>query len=175
MMIRQATISDDHLYRYDLIRCWDGREDGKYVAWVMLNPSVADAAIDDPTIRRVIGFSKRWGYSAAVVLNLFAYRSTNPKHLNLTDDPIGPENRRFFEMHLPRAGLVVCAWGSGLEKVKEPAHSLAVDAAKGIRELAPPGNLYCLGVTSLGSPRHPLYVSSRTEPQKFDPGWWVSW
>lgn len=73
---RGAVFSDDRVYRYQLRRCWDVTE--PIVAFVMLNPSTADAIEDDPTVRRCIGFAKNWGYGALLVGNLFAARTTRP-------------------------------------------------------------------------------------------------
>ncbi|TMF61888.1 MAG: DUF1643 domain-containing protein, partial [Chloroflexi bacterium] len=70
--VRGATFSADRRYRYRLWRRWDGAR--PVVAFVMLNPSTADARRDDPTIRRCIGFAKSWGFGGVEVVNLFAYR-----------------------------------------------------------------------------------------------------
>ncbi len=77
-------------YRYSLWREWDSRR--PIVAFVMLNPSTADAAKDDPTIRRCASFARSWGYGSLEVVNLFAYRASEPKRLRQTPDPIGPAN-----------------------------------------------------------------------------------
>jgi len=50
-------------------------EGSRDVTWIMLNPSTADDQVDDPTIRRCIGFSRAWGFGAMNVVNLFALRS----------------------------------------------------------------------------------------------------
>src|SRR3546814_16904510 len=63
----------------DLWRIWDDTK--PQCMFIMLNPSTADADLDDPTIRRCIGFAKSWGYGGLQVCNLFAYRSTEPREL----------------------------------------------------------------------------------------------
>ena len=70
---KSATLSECGLYRYDLWRTW---ATGPHVTFVMCNPSTADAEIDDPTIRRCIGFAQEWGFAGLVVVNLYAYRAT---------------------------------------------------------------------------------------------------
>ena len=78
----------------------------------MLNPSTADQTQDDPTIRRVMHFADREGYDYLSVVNLYAARSTNPRHLALFDDPIGPGNDSRIRAETARADFVVAAWGS---------------------------------------------------------------
>lgn len=149
-----ATLSPCGTYRYMLERHWTNiREHGQTVVWVMLNPSTADAETDDRTIRKCIEFSKRWGYSALTVVNLFALRSSTPKALYKHPDPIGEVNDTIIEIAATSAytGVVVAAWG------QHGAHQnrgLIVSAR--LRELestpmriGPP--------TKGGHPWHPLY------------------
>ena len=89
-MKKHAVISQDNKYRYQLSRIWDNEK--PTVLFIMLNPSTADADADDPTIRRVVNFAKSWGYGGVFVGNLYAFRSTDPKGLKHTEDPVGEEN-----------------------------------------------------------------------------------
>lgn len=143
-----AGLSPDGMYRYWLRRTWN--EDKPVVCFIMLNPSTADAHVDDATIRRCVGFAKSWGYGALSVVNLFAYRATDPKELSKAADPIGPENDVCIEATTLNR-RVVCAWGCGGElkgRAKEVLESLRR------REI----DVRCLGTTKDGHPRHPLYV-----------------
>lgn len=119
--------------------------------FVMLNPSRADATIDDPTIKRCIGFAKAWSCTSLTVVNLFALRATDPEALAAHADPVGPENDRYVREQLEahRLGVVVAAWGS---------HAFARTRAREF--CASVTGLQCLGITKDGSPRHPLYVRS---------------
>ena len=92
-------------YRYSLWREWDARAPA--VAFVMLNPSTADAARDDPTIRRCASFARSWGYGSLEVVNLFAYRASEPKRLRQTPDPIGPANDDYLVDAADRVQTVV--------------------------------------------------------------------
>jgi hypothetical protein len=96
------------LYRYELWRYW---APGRLVAWIMLNPSTADATADDPTLRRCIDFSKAWGCGGLMVVNLFGLRATDPQELRRAEDPVGPMNDHFLWGRCMEADLVVAAWG----------------------------------------------------------------
>jgi hypothetical protein len=147
-----AVFSRDRRYRYRLWRRWDAAR--PVVAFVMLNPSTADAVRNDPTVRRCIGFARSWGFGGLEVVNLFAYRATDPRVLRRATDPVGPANRRHLAAAIVRAGLVIAAWG---------ADPTARDAPTQGRVLSQP-ELRCLGVTRSGAPRHPLYVRATVRP-----------
>jgi hypothetical protein len=121
--------------------------------FIMLNPSTADAEVDDPTIRRCMGFARREGYGGIIVVNLFGLRSPTPKRLKEDRDVIGPENEKHLDevaMACVETGVpMVCAWG---------AHG-GFRAGFLVDRLRVLGvQLLCLGTTNDGSPRHPLYV-----------------
>jgi hypothetical protein len=86
----RATFDTTRRYRYRLIHDWTGSPER--VAFIMLNPSTADERTLDPTIRRCIGFAKAWGFGGIDVVNLFAWRTTDPAALARVADPIGPRN-----------------------------------------------------------------------------------
>ncbi len=149
---RSAMISTDGLYRYWLERRWN---EGKALTWVLLNPSKANAEVDDATIRRIVGFSKRWGWPAALVLNLFALRSTDPAALYTAANPVGPDNDQW----LARYGTnnkVVAAWGN---------HGKHLDRDLKVAQLLRMmhANVVCLGTTKQGCPKHPLRLSYETK------------
>lgn len=144
-----AIISECGTYRYALERNWGGY--AKVVAFIMLNPSTADATKDDPTIRRCIGFAKAWGCTGLRVLNLFALRSTDPKALYSHPDPIGPENDDYLREWSADSQIVVAAWG---------VHGKLRGRGTKVRGMVP--GLQALGVTKDGHPKHPLYVAAAT-------------
>lgn len=168
-MVGAAIISECGQYRYRLSREWD--PDRAKVVWVMLNPSTADASIDDPTIRRCIGFSKAWGYGGLVVVNLFAYRATDPKDLLAITPQVaeGPENTTHVARALCEAatqnGLVVAAWGAGWDELKRRWSRLGPLSRMNVERAGVA--VHCLGKTKSGSPRHPLYVRSDQHLMEF--------
>lgn len=158
--MKSAIISGCLAYRYRLTR-----GEGRLMPVVMLNPSTADAHEDDPTIRRLMGFAGRgFGmseynakavppYDGIDVVNLYAFRSTDPKGLLETADPYGPDNRdthhRFCEQY---GDQVIVAWGAN-------AAPAAVKRFMDVLRFYAGDNLAsCLGVNKDGSPKHPLYL-----------------
>lgn len=104
-MVKDAVISDCGQYRYLLSRDWESGL--QRLVFIGLNPSTADAEIDDPTIRRLIGFSKAWGYGGFDIVNLFALRSKDPKMLCDHDDPIGPLNDTYLSSPRTQSQIAV--------------------------------------------------------------------
>lgn len=156
-----AVLSSDGRYRYCLTRRWSPT--GPTVRWIMINPSTADADLDDATVRRCVGFARRWGFAALVVHNLYALRATDPRELALADDPVGPDN----DAHLcgeagPRVevDLTVCAWGAHPAAAHRAGPVLALLAAAGVRP-------HALALTAAGAPRHPLYLPGTAAPFEF--------
>lgn len=157
-----AIISECGRYRYELRRIWDEKLP-PYLS-IMLNPSTADHERDDPTIRRNINRAQALGFGSLIVCNLGAGRATNPRDWMAMRDPIGPENDHFIESALcetrDRKGVAVAGWGTLGDfmrrdlAVKTMARRLSVD-------------LYSLGVTFGGHPKHPLYVPRRQDLTMF--------
>ena len=167
-METRAVLSPDRLYRYRLSRIWESRS--KPVCFVMLNPSTADELADDATIRRCKGFALSWRQSAdqsfmpAVryggieVVNLFAYRATDPKEMMKAAHPIGPENDHHIIEAVKRSGIVVCAWGVNGGYMQQDRWILQLLFGLGITP-------HYLQLTADGAPRHPLRLRADLKPQ----------
>ena len=153
----------EETYRYLLTRRWDDPT-GPNVLWIMLNPSTADETEDDPTIRKCVGFSKLWGCSALSVVNLFALRSTDPRKLYTAKNPVGPENNEWIRNVVKTASFVVIAWGARGSFMDRDYSVLSILKAAGVE-------VFCLGTTKSGEPKHPLYISYSTKPVKFPSQW----
>lgn len=128
-------------YRYSLTRAWDPAL--PTITFVLLNPSTADEAQLDPTLRRCVGFAKREGYGGMVILNLYAFRTKSPKLMLAATDPVGPDNDRVLAA---ASGTVVAGWGTN------------ADPARVTKALTLLPRLHALAVTKDGHPQHPLYV-----------------
>lgn len=163
--MNRAVLSDDGVYRYSLSRRWPAPPgivlEPKILPFVMLNPSTADALVDDPTIRRCIGFAKSLDYDGILVRNLYALRSKDPSALKEHRDPIGPANPAALLGIADPGDIVVCAWGAN-----SFAEKRGQDIAKAMRENWGFFTM-ALGVTKSGAPRHPLYVHGDTRLQEY--------
>jgi hypothetical protein len=153
----------DDCYRYELRRWWGT---GPLVSFVGLNPSTADASVDDPTIRRCCGFARAWNFDGVIMVNMFGYRATDPRKLLLADFSVGPENDVYLRRAAEEASRIVVCWGtwggpSGRRDFADPScREPVVAVLNGLP-------MMCLGRTKDGSPRHPLYLRSDTPCEPF--------
>jgi|CXWL01.1.fsa_nt_gi hypothetical protein len=160
-MERAAFLSACRTWRYWLLRRWDAAMNPLVV--IGLNPSTADETQDDPTIRRCVRFAELWGCGGLLMLNLFAFRATDPKALAIAADPIGPMNDEALARESD-GRVVLCAWG----RSGGPATAARAKAVAG-RLLALDRKLYCLARNKDGSPKHPLYMRGDALPQPWSP------
>ena len=159
MMQRQAILDDAREYRYALDRTWNPGFDR--ALFLMLNPSTADANVDDATIRRCMTFAARWDYGGIVVGNLFALRSTDPKGLLDHRDPVGSENDDHLQRLAGECKAVVAAWGNSASGLR-----LFQDRQTYVKELLR-GRMQCLGTNKDGTPKHPVRQPGDTELEPF--------
>lgn len=157
---RDAAISDCGRYRWTLSRNWDPTMSSPWLGWIMLNPSTADATTDDPTIRKCMGFARRWGYGGISVTNLFALRATNPADMLAAADPVGPNFDHILIDQFTVCPVVIAAWGldGGHRGRDRQVYDMLHRHGR---------RLMCLGLTKDGHPRHPLYVHSGMKPIPF--------
>lgn len=153
--MNSAIISPCGLYRYTLHRQFHDMP-VKPCLFVMLNPSTADATKDDATIRRCVGFAKREGCNRLTVVNLFAFRATDPDGLLRCSDPVGPENDTHLVDQVNKhsdLGIVIVAWGS---------NALAARTRGLVKVALIKAGALCLGTTKDGHPCHPLRLRTDT-------------
>ncbi|VEJ09196.1 DUF1643 domain-containing protein [Actinobacillus delphinicola] len=157
-MISGAKFSDDRQYRYVLWRIWDNSE--PYVTFVCLNPSTADEKENDPTIRKCISYARKWGYGGIYVINLFAFRATDPSLLLEQEDPVGKDNDYWITNITRNSAMVIGAWGNSGRKVEH-----FTMRTKMIKNLIP--QLHYLILNKSGEPSHPLFLSTALKPIRF--------
>lgn len=149
---KNAVISPDSKYRYALSRVWDIKL--KVCVFIGLNPSIADADIDDPTIRRCVNFARGWGCGSLIMLNLFAYRATDLNEMLAAPNPSGESSTLAIKEFVNPHDLIICAWGN---------HGTHLGRNKYIKWLLTEQgchDLWALEVNKSGQPKHPLYVKS---------------
>lgn len=160
-----AVFSHDERFRYWLEFRWG---DAPPLIVIMLNPSKADHLRLDPTAEGMIKRAKAWGYGGLIIVNLFAFRATDPKDMKAAADPIGPDNDAIIMVamaHANKSGFpLLCGWGAH-------GHHLGrdlwlVDLA---HDLDCP--LAALGVTKDGAPGHPLYIPRETRAVTWRAPW----
>lgn len=153
-----AIFSTCRTWRYRLHRIW--HPDKPIAVFIGLNPSTADERRNDPTVTRCVNYARYWGYGGLVLLNIFAYRATNPRDLKAAPSPVGELNDLHILESVSRAALVVAAWG---------AHGDFMGRGKQVQKLLFQAGVrvYCLGKTNAGHPRHPLYLAKSLKPILF--------
>lgn len=163
-----ATFSKCDNYRYRLWRYWDEDPNKMVACFIGLNPSTADEQQLDPTLRRLKSFAMQWGCRGFEMLNLFAYRATDPKDMMRQEDPIGCGNDRAIITTAERCSFVVCCWGvGGSHKLRSARVLWALKNRLGKRRL------HCFGITKkyrssldptreVGQPKHPLYLPGKS-------------
>lgn len=157
---RVAWFSDCERYRY-LLRIpvmSPSRPPRRMVAFLMCNPSTATEAKNDPTVAKCCKYARAWGYDDVVIINIFAWRSTDPEVLPNVDDPVGPDNDRIISDETTAAEIVVCAWSQH--------GKLLARGAKVRRLLADSGKLHYLRLSA--HPWHPLYLPDATKPTRWE-------
>lgn len=157
---RGALLSACGAYRYRLWRLWD--DIAPVMVWVMLNPSTADADDDDPTIRKCVGFARAHHHGGIIVVNLFAWRATNPKELPPLPDyiRIGPENDAHIQwaINAPLLATIIGGWGA-----ERFARHRATTVGVNIQARRP---MHCFGKSKDGAPKHPLYLPYTTPMER---------
>jgi hypothetical protein len=165
----EAQFSPCGLYRYWLYRGWDKSKPQAIV--VMMNPSMADARVDDPSVAKVQRMARRWGMGAVMIGNVFAYRSTDQAGLGEVSDPVGADNDRklMAAAELVKMGLadrIVFAYGRPKLRVLQDR---GPHVARMIADLIAPKPVYALRVGKGGHPWHPLYLPDATVPEPWTP------
>lgn len=156
-----AVYSECERYRFALTRVW--RPDGARALFVMLNPSTATEVQNDPTVERCERRARALGLGAFRVVNIFAWRATDPREMRGAADPVGPGNDAAILEGAAWADRIVCAWGTHGAHLERGAAVEAMLRGTG-RDLA------VLGLTRGGHPQHPLYIGYDRQPVPWPAG-----
>jgi len=155
-----AVYSDCERYRYSLTRVWDNV--GTRVHFVMLNPSTATEIQNDPTVERCERRARALGHGAFRVTNIFAWRDTDPKKMRSAKEPVGEHNDQTILDGVDWANFTICAWGT---------HGEHLNRGKTVIDLLEKSNaeLFHLGLSKAGHPKHPLYIAYTQQPKMWMP------
>ena len=162
-----AVFSVDEQYRYTLHRVWDYL--GPTLAVIGLNPSTATHEVNDPTIAKLTRIAKARGYGGILMLNLFAFRATDPNDMKRADEPVGKFNDYFLASrcnHISQEdGRILLAWGNGPSgglkgRDKQVIQMLTNDVINS-------RHIITLGRNKNMTPKHPLYLKETTRFQQY--------
>ena len=178
-MMRGAEVSDCGRYRWTLTRTWRA---GPWVCFIGLNPSTADHETDDPTIRRWVHFAEAWGYGAFVAVNLYPFRSASVKDCRqwttrdqVTVDRALLQNDGHIRNEAERAAMVVACWGAAAWD-QNHVQGVVDWLQNPVENILDPGlpvfDLYCLGTTGSGAPKHPMARGRHRVPDDQRPILW---
>lgn len=159
-----AIISPCGKYRYRLERTL--AMEGPVYAFFGINPSTADASVDDATVRKWIGFCKRWGASRFIVGNVFAYRATDVREL--VNDPapaFSIEHQKSLRQIAADADILVPCWGNKSKAPKDLQHHFG-GVLHLLRQTGKP--IMVFGLTKSGDPKHPLMLGYDTPLMEFE-------
>lgn len=158
---KNALFSRDMKHRYVLTRDWsESGEEYKKITYIGMNPSIADDTIDDPTIRRLISFTKSFGYNQFDIVNLVSVISTNPRAIDFKNLDISSHSESLYRIQ--NNNLIVACWGKPINIHFEKMANFVKQYYK---------YLWCFGINKDGSPKHPLYLKSNTKliPYEVEP------
>lgn len=168
---RAATFSPDNTKRYLLARWWyaAASESTESVHFIMLNPSIADARMDDPTVRKCMGFATRWRFNRLVITNLVPDITSRPSAL-----PYWSGTEKFnldrIRDSMSTCKITVCAWGNMTPFLRD--YVAIPEYVRVVREIAfdTRTDLYRIGTTAKGYPLHPSRCAYTLAPEK-----WLDW
>lgn len=152
-----AVLSPCGRYRYRLDR--EIQPEGIVIAYFGINPSTADASIDDHTVRKWRGFTRGFGGRRFIVGNVFSFRATDVKALATCEAPIGPEHEQYIGQIIKDADVLVPCWG-GMTKVPRELRSAFERLLQQLLDSGKPVKHF--GFTASGDPKHPLMLGYDT-------------
>ena len=152
MMTKGAVMEGDR--RYQLWRIWDKNQ--PLLLYILLNPSNADAAVDDRTVLKLVQISKNLGYGGFYLGNLHSFITPYPsvlKYYIIMNDSL---NLMHLKKMVEKCEKVVLGWGNS-------GHT-----PQWLRETVKQS--YCFGLNQNNSPKHPLYLpfNSQLIPFEYD-------
>ena len=154
-----AIFSECGMYRYRLDRKIGGAL--KTVAFIGVNPSIANEVDNDRTVNRMLGFAKGIGAGKVIVANVFSLISTDINGLKTGVILRGEKHDFHFQEVLNEADILIPCWGDrsklrvGNRHFLDECMNLLLSSGKPV---------LCLGKTKVtNDPCHPLMLPSDTK------------
>jgi len=146
----KCEFSPDQKYRYYLQRNFK-KNAKNLLVFIMLNPSTANEQYNDPTVERCQNHALNKNYDGMIILNIFAYRTTNPKQLLQTKNPIGEKNNQTIINTIKKHQNIICAWGN---------HGKILNRSNEIKKILKKHRkkTQAFEITKQNEPKHPLYI-----------------
>ena len=156
---RSASISSCGTYRWTLKRAW---AEGPSVCYIGHNPSTASHEVDDMTSQAWVHHARFNGFGSYTAVNLLPFRAADVRacHHWAQWDKNGPDwsardaimqNEGVVAREIRRADRVVACWGA-LDRDGWGSR-LMESVGETLRGLP---DVYCLGVTNAGAPKHAM-------------------
>lgn len=147
----EANLSDCGNYRYWLSRIWDKQK--PIGVFICMNPSTATSSMCDLTMCNCNNLAIQWGWGGFYIVNLFAYRATDPNELKKCINPIGKLNDTAIKDICSTVSSVVLAWGNGNKNRATDVLSLLGDR-----------QIYCIDKNKGGGYLHPSRIKVKDYP-----------
>jgi hypothetical protein len=155
---RRALYSPCDQYRIVLDIVWDITL--PTMKAIGLNPSTATELEDDNTVAKLCFYAKREGLGGLRMLNIFAFRATDPRVMKEADEPVGAGYDLLDLLGEQPGGVIVAMWG---------AHGKHMGRGAAVKDLLVKEGLesWCFGMNKDGSPTHPLYLPNAAPLRRF--------
>jgi hypothetical protein len=155
---KSAEFSVDGRHRSKLERDWtpDGEEPST-ILFIGMNPSTAEANLDDRTCQKEQKFSRRDGYTRYLKGNILDYRLTDSKQLSTIEEPVSDRNLSAILEMAEEAEVIVLCCG----QMKSKFHPIIQRTIDAILETGKPIKYF--GSNEDGSFKHPLYLPDDKE------------
>lgn len=121
-----------------------------------LNPSTADDEYDDPTCRRLMALLRYAGFGGFFLVNLLPDAASDPRRVRWSNRRFSARNRSAIEIAIGQSDAGIVAWGAW--GVRLPFRAQVLELVQ---------HPLCFGLTKSGEPKHPLYLSAKTELQAY--------
>ncbi|MGG3571905.1 DUF1643 domain-containing protein [Bacillus gobiensis] len=158
-MTMLAVLSDNHKYRYYYEKTWNKYRPCACV--ILLHPSLDDVLKSDKTVTSLTNYFIDQHYGKFIVVNLFAYMTSDSSELKKSEQSYEQVNRSYFEKACAGSDMIFIGWGSDTKKF--------VSAKRAAEEILVPykSKLKCFVDDRGKFPRHPRDLNERLSIEEY--------